>query len=336
DLDAILLVDDRGRLIHSNKLALKVLKVPEEEQDISLPASVGEEPFRPVLAALMDSSDNYVKAEVAVLGSGQGSPVERDYRVMSRQFQMAAFKRPGRVIVIRDVTVEKEIESARETFFHMITHDMRAPLTSIQGYAQLLEKDLPLSARSGKCLHAIMNSSVRLNGMIEDILNTIKLEKGDMKLSTEELDANALCGRVFELYEPLAARKNIALSAPAAPGPLPFKGDGRLLERVISNLVGNSLKFTPSGGRVILSCGGGAGTVVFSVSDTGPGIPPDRHKEVFDKYSQLEEHKYMGFGLGLAMCKMAVELHGGDISLESQEGKGSKFTFTIPEARKDA
>lgn len=330
--DAVLLVDDRARLIHSNKLALKVLRVPADTQDIVLPESVGEEAFRPALSGIFSSQENYVKAEVSVACGGQehGPVVGRDFRVMSSQFLLAAFKKPGRVIVIRDVTMEKEIESARETFFHMITHDMRAPLASIQGYAELIGKQVPLNEKSEKFLRAIRNSSRRLNGMIEDILNTIKLERGEMALLREEIDAAALCARVFELYEPLASRRNISLTAPGPQRALLLLGNAGLLERVLSNLVGNSLKFTPQGGAVSIACGRDGESLVFSVTDTGPGIPPEKHKEIFDKYCQLDEHKYMGFGLGLAMCKMAVELHGGRIWVESGEGKGSKFSFSLP------
>lgn len=330
--DAVLLVDDRGRLIHSNKLALKILKVPSDTQDIVLPGSVGEEAFLPVLGGILASPESYVKAEVSVVCSDQehGPPAGRDFRVMSSQFLLAAFKRPGRVIVIRDVTMEKEIESARETFFHMITHDMRAPLASIQGYAELMGKQVAPTERTEKYLHAIKNSSKRLNGMIEDILNTIKLERGGMTLMREEVNVAALCARVFELYEPLASRRNIAFPAPRPAEGIALLGDTRLLERVICNLVGNSLKFTPHGGTVTLSCGLEGENVVFAVADDGPGIPENKQKEIFGKYSQLEEHKYMGFGLGLAMCKMAVELHGGRIWVDSREGEGSKFSFTLP------
>jgi len=328
--DAILLVDDRGRLIHSNKLALNVLRIPAEDQDIVLPGSVGEASFKPVLTEILDSREGYIRAEVAIPGADSETPVVRDYRVMSRQFLMAAFKRPGRVIVIRDVTMEKEIESARETFFHMITHDMRAPLSSIQGYAQLLGAHVESDPDMAKFLNAIIRSSKRLNGMIADILNTIKLERGEMKLVRGEVDSGSLFAHVIELYGLLATRKNIVLSVSPQDEKIEFPGDMRLLERVISNLVGNSLKFTPAGGSVTLSCRREGGNAVFTVEDTGPGIPEEKRQEIFGKYSQLEEHKYMGFGLGLAMCKMAVELHGGLIRVESREGQGSKFIFTIP------
>ena len=144
------------------------------------------------------------------------------------------------------------------------------------------------------------------------------------------IDASALCGRVSEIHEPLAARKSIKFSVSPPPAAITFAGDMGLLERVITNLVGNSLKFTPAGGSVSISCRQVAEDVIFTVEDTGPGVPEAQRAEIFKKYSQMEEHKYMGFGLGLAMCKMAVELHKGRIWVESEVGKGSKFIFSIP------
>lgn len=330
--DAVILVDDRGRLIHCNKLALNLLRVDPGSHDIVLPDSAGEESFRAALQGILSSQENHARAEVNIPCPEQsGDPrIARNYRLISNQFLLAALKRPGRVIAIRDITAEKEMESARETFFHMITHDMRTPLASIQGYAQLMTNCLNSPEKMSKYLGAIAYSSERLNCMIEDILNTIKLERGDMPLLLDKVDPKQLCGRVLEVYEPIAERKGVRFSVRPPDDGMSFRGDARLLERVICNLVGNSLKFTPRGGAVALSCCREGGGAVFSVADNGPGIPKDKHNEIFGKYAQLEEHKYMGFGLGLAMCKMAVELHGGRIWVDSEEGKGSRFSFTLP------
>jgi len=328
--DGILLTDDRGRLIYSNQIALKLLGIPKQEANITLPGSVQQKEFSSAISGIMASQEDYLKGEVTVPCQGEDCSIDKNFRITSRQFFLATLKRPGRVICIRDVTVEKEIESARETFFHMITHDMRAPLTSIRGYAQLMQKHVPPSPRTGKCLQNILYSSTRLNGMIEDILTTMKLESGEMALRPAVIDAGELCARVFEVHEPLAERKEIKFSVLPPPEKIAFSADDVLIERVITNLVGNSLKFTRPGGTVGLSCREASGEVVFSVEDTGPGIPKEKQKEVFEKYAQMQEHKYMGFGLGLAMCRMAVELHKGRIWVESEEGKGSKFSFAIP------
>lgn len=328
--DGVMLVDDHGKLIYSNQKALSLLCIPKQEPLIFLPGSVRQEAFAAALKDIMASQELPLKAEVEVKSPDGTYSIARIFQVTARQFSLANFKRPGRVIVLRDITVEKEIESARETLFNMITHDMRGPLTSIQGYAQLMRKKIASSPEVDKYLQSILYSSMRLNGMVEDILNTVKLEHGEMKLDPVVVNAADLCARVFEVHEPLAARKNIKFSLITRPEKAELSADTALLERVLTNLVGNSLKFTPSGGTVTLSCGRAGGEVSFSVEDNGPGIPREKRAEIFEKYAQLEAHKFMGFGLGLAMCKMAVELHKGRIWVESEEGRGSKFAFAVP------
>lgn len=329
--DGVMLIDDKGRLIYSNQKAMEILGVRKPEQGLPLPDQVSQEGMAGALRAIMDSPDNFVKAEVAVGDGNKERAITQSYRLLSRQFSIATLKRPGRVVIMRDVTMEKEIENARETFFHMITHDMRAPLASIQGYAELISKTVPSRSDAfEKYLQAILRSSGRLKGMIEDILNTIRLERGEWKLNLSGVDAGVMCAGVSEVYQPLAERKNIKFSVAAPAEKVVFCADATLLERVVANLVGNALKFTPSGGEVSVSCRAEPGGVVFRVDDTGPGVPEAKREEIFEKYAQMEEHKYMGFGLGLAMCKMAVELHKGRIWVESVSGKGSSFLFAVP------
>lgn len=328
--DGIMLVDDRGGLIYSNLAALKLLGIAKLSPEIKIPGSVKKEVFSSALRVILASEAQYLETEVEDIGAEAGVPVHKNYSVISSQFRLATLKRPGRAISIRDITGEKEIANAKEAFFHMITHDMRAPLSSIQGYAELLGKAIPRSPDNVKFLQRILDSSKRLNGMINDILNTIKLERGEMKLKCGQVAAGALLAHVLEEHEPIAAYKKIKIAALPTPAETAFYGDAGLLERVISNLVGNSLKFTPQGGAVTLACREDGEMMRFSVEDTGPGIPEGKEKEIFAKYAQLEEHKNMGFGLGLAMCKMAVELHKGRIWVESEPGKGSRFLFELP------
>ena len=334
--DGVLLVDDRGGLIYSNQTALKLLGIPKISPDVVLPDSVKTAAFSPALREIMTSAEKYTKAGVEVKLPDEDCSVIKKFRVISNQFLLATLRRPGRVIMIRDITVEKELADAKETFFHMITHDMRAPLSSMQGYTQILLKKAEALPEIKKSLLIVQRSGRRLNGMIDDILNTIKLEHGSMELQLENVDAGALAERIFEIHEPLTARKGIKLAVQVPPGKLEFSGDAVLLERVITNLLVNSIKFTPEGGSITLSCAESAGEMCFTVEDTGPGIPEGKQKEVFEKYFQLEEHKFMGFGLGLAMCKLAVELHKGRIWVESAAGKGSKFLFTVPKAAPQA
>ncbi len=327
--DGVLLVDDRGSLIYCNATALKLLGIPKISPDVAVPRSVKNEAFFNALTELLANKEKYLKAEVEAPISNETSTVTKSFRIISNQFLLATLKRPGRVIIIRDITSEKEIEKAKEDFFHMITHDMRAPLSTLQGYTELLMKKIGPSPATDKYLQSMLYSSRRLRGMIDDILNTTKLERGTMTLQLDTLDAEALITRVKENHEPVAGPKNIKLAVSAPANKVSFTGDPILLERVITNLMGNSLKFTPSGGTITLAAWEDPQKVYFAVQDTGPGIPENKRKEIFEKYSQMEEHKSQGFGLGLAMCKMTVELHKGDIWVESEVGKGSKFIFTV-------
>ncbi|OIO02510.1 MAG: hypothetical protein AUJ51_06135 [Elusimicrobia bacterium CG1_02_56_21] len=327
--DGVILVDDRGSLIYSNNTALRLLGIPKISPEVSVPRSVKNEAFFTALTEMMGLKEKYLRIEVDAPVPTETATVIKSFRVISNQFLLATLKRPGRVIIIRDITGEKEIEKAKEDFFHMITHDMRAPLSTLQGYTELLMKKIPASPSTDKYLQSMLYSSRRLRGMIDDILNTTKLERGNMALQLDTVDPAAIITRVKENHEPVAGPKNIKLSVEAPAGKMQLTADPGLLERVITNLMGNSLKFTPGGGSITLSAWETADEVFFAVEDTGPGIPENKRKEIFEKYAQMEEHKSMGFGLGLAMCKMTVELHKGRIWVESEEGKGSKFIFTV-------
>lgn len=327
--DGVLLIDDRGSLIYSNNTALRLLGIPKISPEVGVPRSVKNEAFFKALTDMLAVRDKYLKHEVDAPIAGETSTVTKSFRIISNQFLLATLKRPGRVIIIRDITSEKEIEKAKEDFFHMITHDMRAPLSTLQGYTELLMKKIGPSPSTDKYLQSMLYSSRRLRGMIDDILNTTKLERGTMSLQLDTLDAEALITRIKENHEPVAGPKNIKLAVSAPASKIQFTADPILLERVITNLMGNSLKFTPAGGSITLMAWEDAQKVFFAVQDTGPGIPEAKRKEIFEKYSQMEEHKSQGFGLGLAMCQMTVQLHKGDIWVESEVGKGSKFIFTV-------
>ena len=327
--DGVLLIDDRGSLIYSNNTALRLLGIPKISPEVSIPRSVKNEAFFKVLSEMLALKEKYLRSEVEAPLTSETSAVLKSFRIISNQFLLATLKRPGRVLIIRDITIEKEIEKAKEEFFHMITHDMRAPLSTLQGYTEMLMKKIPPSPSTDKYLQSMLYSSRRLRGMIDDILNTTKLERGSMTLQLDSVDAAAILTRVRENHEPVAGPMRMKLSVEAPEAKLLVTADPILLERVITNLMGNSLKFTPAGGSITLSAWETPEEVFFAVQDTGPGIPENKRKEIFEKYSQMEEHKSMGFGLGLAMCKMTVELHKGRIWVESEVGKGSKVIFTV-------
>ena len=169
--------------------------------------------------------------------------------------------------------------------------------------------------------------------MLENILDIARMEAGNLKPHMDPIDAGKFAAAAFDGFKVLFAEKKIKfrLERPAEPG-LGFKGDERLLKRVLENILSNAMKFTPSGGTVAMGFKAEKGSVAFYVSDTGPGIPGDQRAAVFEKYKQLGTAggESQGFGLGLAISKKIVELHKGTIRAEAGSSGGSTFVFALP------
>jgi len=335
--DGVILVDELGGIIYSNQAALALLGIPRVSPEVVLPAAIKNEVFAREFAAILASGEKFLRSEAEIklpAAPEDGEPTVRNYGIMASRFFLATLKRQGRVVILRDITNEKELEKTKEAFFHMITHDMRSPLATIQGYAEILRRKLPQSPETEKYFKSMVYSSRRLRGMIDDILNTTDLQRGVMAMTLEKVCANALIARVAEQHEPVTTPKKITVSIQPLPQELEFIADAALMERVLTNLVLNALRSTPAGGTITLGVSQDAENVLFWVGDTGPAMPDDKRGTIFEQYSRMEKQSGQSMGLGLAMCKMMVELHKGRIWVESEAGKGSKFLFTISKSLK--
>lgn len=238
----------------------------------------------------------------------------------------------GIVIILRNVTLEKQIEHMKDDFIHSITHDLRNPMTSIRGFLKFLMDELggPLTEQQRKMVETMDRASMRLLGMINDILDVAKLEAGKIQLNLAETDLKETAKRVNELLQSQAAKKQIELHL-EAPEDLPKAWvDPILLERLYTNLIGNAIKFTPEGGKIIVQLGIQGDQIYSAVIDSGEGIPKEYLGKIFDKFQQVAGQRKGGTGLGLTICKFIVESHKGEIRVESEVGKGSKFSFTMP------
>lgn len=230
----------------------------------------------------------------------------------------------------------KALETMRDDLTHMIVHDLRTPLTSILVGLQTLESVGDLNEIQQEMLGLSMDGGHTLLGMINDLLDIDKMEKGSLQLGYEVVSPNELIHSSVAQVALLARNKNINLTQDADNSLPSFSGDGDKLRRTLVNLIGNALKFTPSGGSVDVSVKqpeSDAGTLVFAVQDTGEGIPKEAFERVFEKFGQVENRmagRKMSTGLGLTFSKMAVEAHGGRIWVESEPGQGSTFFFILP------
>jgi signal transduction histidine kinase len=215
-----------------------------------------------------------------------------------------------------------------------MSHELRTPLNAIIGFSEvLLDPSLKVSEEEqAQFLTDVLSSGKHLLGLINEILDLAKIEAGKMELQIELALLSDIFESVQNTMRSLAAKKSIDLRVESVTVPEPFPMDGARVKQVLLNLVGNAIKFTPEGGRVWVRAGSENGAVCVEVADTGPGIPAEDQERIFLEFQQAgsEAGKPQGTGLGLALAKKFVEMHGGKIWLESEVGKGSRFFFTIP------
>jgi PAS domain S-box-containing protein len=221
---------------------------------------------------------------------------------------------------------------ARDEVLGIVAHDVRSPLNSILLAARTLERqrEQDADARGQRALQIIVRSVERANRLIQDLLDITRIEAGALSVEQASLDARPLIDDAMTSQALLASAASIEVRIDVAEGLPEIWADHDRLLQVLENLVGNAIKFTPIGGLITVGAAMRRGDVVFSVADTGPGIPAENLPHVFDRFWQAKRAERRGAGLGLPICKGIVEAHGGRIWAESEPGFGSTFRFTIP------
>jgi signal transduction histidine kinase len=242
----------------------------------------------------------------------------------------------GIVASLSDVTRQRELQQTKNDVISLVSHEMRTPLTAIQGMTELLANyDIEPSRR--KEISAAINGEVkRLAGMITDYLDITRLESGATGLRNTPVKLDALLERIVLLLEPVAAQRGIRLLLTPAAGLPAFFADADLLGRAVENLVSNAIKYSPDNTQVTVSAVRDGEHAAISVADQGYGIPEADLTRVFEKFyrvPRVEDAGVPGTGLGLALVREIAELHGGTIAVASKINQGSTFTLRIPLAR---
>jgi len=335
--DGLIMTDFTGKIMLLNQPARKLLNIKEtdiEERDLF--AYINNEQLKNVLKEIIEKKEETIVREISLSGE---NPV-KTIRSTADTVVTEKGKKLGVVTVLHDITLEKEIESMKEDFMSSITHDLRSPMTSIRGFLEVLLGGSAgeLSGQQKEFLGIIDNSSKRLLDMINDILDVAKLESGRMDLMLEEVDFNEMICKILKELQPLVSKGKISLVSQGLDDLQKVMADYSLIERVIINLVGNAIKFTPPEKNITILGENLEDKIKISIIDTGEGIPSDYVEKVFDKFQQVTQgkKKRKGTGLGLTICRYVIESHKGKIWAESEFGKGSTFTFWIPKnLRKD-
>jgi len=233
--------------------------------------------------------------------------------------------------IFRDVSEKHALEQLRADFLSMITHDIKVPLTVILGYTEMLtDPEPPPDQIPPDILTRIRESGETIHALVCNFLDLSRIEAGRMTLDRRPFDLTAMLAHAVEHYGSTARRKGVRLALETEPLP-PLVADETQLQRVVTNLLGNAIKYTATGGRVTVSTAREDGRVAVAFRDTGRGIPADEIPHLFEKYRRVRETKRTeGTGLGLFIAKTIVEAHGGDVRVESTPGAGSTFTVLLP------
>jgi signal transduction histidine kinase len=230
-----------------------------------------------------------------------------------------------------------ELEAAsrhKSEFLANMSHELRTPLNAIIGFSQVLRQRLfgDINEKQEEYLDDILSSGNHLLSLINDVLDLSKVEAGQIELEVATFSMREALERGVVMVREPASKRGLRLALEPASDVDLVDGDERRLRQVIYNLLSNAVKFTPAGGSVVVGSARVDGEVQVSVTDTGPGIAPEDHERIFEEFQQTDVgvEQREGTGLGLALSKRLVELHGGRIWVESEPGHGSRFVFALP------
>jgi signal transduction histidine kinase len=332
--DGLVMLEPSGEVAFINPTASRLLGLGNAD----LPPS----PF--AVEALPAAAAATLRACLETAAAGEGV---REYEIAEpqrcvlqvREVKLRALegRSLGRLLHLHDITRERVIDEMKSDFISLVSHELRTPLTSILGFSSYL-----LTGRLGaladaqrQALESIHRQARRLTAIIADFLDISRIESGRIEMKKERVQITQVATRVMEDLRPQAAEKHVEVSTTIANGaaPLVASGDEQRIAQVFTNLIGNALKFTEPHGRVDVELARENGEVLCRVRDTGCGIPADELDRVFDRFYQVEKvvtRKSGGTGLGLAIVKNIIEAHGGRVWIESEVGRGTQVSFTLP------
>ncbi|ABU59470.1 sensor histidine kinase [Roseiflexus castenholzii] len=351
--DGILMADMRGDIQLANPLAARICACTEE-------ALIG----RRIDDVVTELQARAHEVSAPAWGQDASAPVQiRDLALtdgMHRYVRLLrlpvydAHNEPhGELLILRDITQERELEQLREDYTSMLVHDLRAPLTSIMNGIMMLQRGIvgPVNEQQQELLKIAYQGSQTMLHLINTLLDISKLEQGQMTLDLKPLPIFSVIDQAIERLHNLASSRHVTIEQRLAPYLPPVEIDGEKIVRVLQNLLDNAIKFSPPQSVVTIGAFLAGSTsplpedapvhlsiegedyLVVWVQDRGPGIPPAYFQRIFEKFGQVRGRKVRGTGLGLTFCRLAVEAHGGRIWVESVEGSGSVFAFTLPVRR---
>lgn len=332
--EGVVVVDDAGKIVTMNLAAERMYGRPLSELKGRKVSETSKEEWMIALAnEIANPPDKELSKDITVQST---EDTEKTLRNSVAMIQNPDGKIVGMISVLNDITKQKELQRMQTDFLSHVTHELRSPLTAIKAALGTISQNL--NAEDQQILTIANRNINRLARLINDLLDFGKMEAGKIPLAFKPTDPGPLLKNAVQSLESWARTKHISISV-ALPEELPnVIADEDRITQVLINLISNALKFTPANGRISVNAQAlGTSYLRISVSDTGPGIPEKERQRIFEKFFQLHQNRSSetpGTGLGLYIAKTIVELHKGQLGLESEVGKGSTFYFTLPASPK--
>lgn len=322
--DGVILTDVDGRVVRMNQAAEDMLESNER--------SAKGRPYTQV------SRDHELARQLAgVLDGKPQSDVTIEHGLDRMVLQATARVIEGSrerlgLVVLRDVTRLRQLELMRRDFVANVSHELRTPLTSIRALTETLEAGaIDDREMTDDFLARILGEVDRLTALVEDLLDMARLEAGRSPLDLQMVDPGEVIRHGADRLRPQVARARLSMSVDVCEGLIPISVDRTRIEQVLLNLVHNAIKFTPSGGRIAIIVTRDERFVTTTVRDTGVGISEVDQARIFERFYKADKARHSeGTGLGLAIAKHIVQLHGGQITVESTPGEGANFRFSLP------
>ncbi|MFZ6047994.1 KinB sensor domain-containing domain [Pseudomonas sp. CR3202] len=326
--DGLLILDRQGRVQHVNPVAQRQLSWEELPSGQSLTRALGHPELEELAQRVLRGEPLEDEPEDLVVDA------DGEQRLLSWWLTPVVLDEGrllGGVMVLRDVTEARLFERVRNEFVLRASHELRTPVTGMQMAFGLLNERLHFdpASREGDLLRTVDEEMQRLVRLINDLLDFSRYQSGVQALEREPCDIEDLLAQLRQRYGAQVAERGIAIELELQP-PLPRVALDRLqIERVLDNLVGNAIRHSPDGGHIRLQARRHGERLLLSVTDEGDGVPYSQQARIFEPFVQIG-HRKGGAGLGLALCKEIVQLHGGRIGLYSRPGQGSQFYMTLP------
>ena len=326
-VEGVAVVTGDERILYCNWAFEQILELPEgSSQGRTLVEALRQ-------ADLIDLVRQALSGEEELTGEVEvGTVRRRNFSVTAAPVRAAGAN--GAVLVLHDITELRRLERVRRDFVANVSHEFKTPLTAIQGFAEtLLSGALDDKANRNRFVEIIRDHARRLARLTDDLLKLSRIEAGRLELEIRPIRVEALVNGCVETARLNAKARGLEIHVDLQQNAPAVRGDGAQLGEVLQNLLDNALQYTPSGGRIDVTARSNGMGVIFTVADTGIGIPESDLERIFERFYRVDAARSReagGTGLGLAIARHIVEAHGGRIWVESAVGQGSRFHFSIP------